>query len=244
MKTQVSFHKLIFSAFIWTYVAFDTVITFLALFILKPFDRKQTISYRVIALWGESIVRLNPFWKIRVIGREHIKNGKGYILVANHMSLADITCLFCLRKHFKWVAKDSLFKIPVFGWCMSLMNYIRLSRGKHGSIRDSFQKAQEWLAKDVSVLIFPEGTRSESGSLSTFKNGAFKLAILTGKPIIPIVIKGTAEALSKGSMTMTGQVKGSVKVFPKIDVDSYSAGQHDELRDRVWTLMNEELKKS
>ena len=232
------------STFIWIIMVLDTLVTFLILLILKPFDWNQTISYRVINLWGQLIVQANPLWRIKIIGREHIKNKKGYVLVANHMSLADIVCLYCIGKNFKWLAKESLFKIPIFGWSMSLLNYIPLERGAHGSIRDSFQKAQEWLAKDVPVLIFPEGTRSRSGELSPFKNGAFKLALLTGKPIVPIVIKGTRAALSRGRMTMSARVSGSVKIFPKIEVGSYSAEQHDELRDKVWTLMNEDLTKN
>ena len=236
--------NLILSALIWILMVLDTVMTFSILLILKPFDRNQAISYRVVNLWGQLIVRANPFWKIKMIGREHIKKGIGYVLVANHMSLADIVCLSCLGKNFKWIAKKSLFKIPIFGWSMSLLEYIPLTRGEHGSIRDSYQKAQEWLAKDVSVLIFPEGTRSKSGALAEFKNGAFKLAILTGKPIIPIVIKGTGATLSKGRMTMSARVKGSVKVLPKIDVDSYGPERYGDLRDKVWALMNEELTKN
>lgn len=236
--------NLILSALIWILMVLDTLLTFFILLILKPFDWNQAISYRVVNLWGQLIVRANPLWKIKIIGREHIKKGIGYILVANHMSLADIICLYCLGKNFKWLAKESLFKIPIFGWSMSLMDYIPLKRGVHGSIRDSFQKAQEWLAKDVSVLIFPEGTRSRSGELSPFKNGAFKLALLTEKPIIPIVIKGTRAALLKGGMTMSARVKGSVKVLPKIEVDSYGPEQYGELRDKVRALMNEELTKN
>ena len=245
---MVSFLKksahIIFSTLIWAFMILDTVMTFLILLILKPFDWNQSISHRVINVWGQLIVKANPLWRIKVTGREHIKKGKGYVLVANHMSLADIVCLYCLGKNFKWVAKESLFKIPVFGWCMSLMDYIPLKRGAHGSIRDSFEKSQQWLAKDVPILIFPEGTRSRDGELSPFKNGAFKLAILMKKPVVPIVIKGTKNALSKGNITMSARVKGSVKVFPKIEVDSYTAEGHDELRDKVWALMNEELKKS
>jgi 1-acyl-sn-glycerol-3-phosphate acyltransferase len=234
----------ILSLYVWTVLVLDTIMTFLILLILKPFDRNQTISYKVVNTWGELIVRSNPLWDIKVIGREHIKNGKAYVLVANHMSLADIVCLYRLKKNFKWLAKESLFKIPVLGWSMSLINYIPLKRGRHGSIRDSFQKAQEWLAKDVPVLIFPEGTRSKSGSLGEFKNGAFKLAILTRKPIIPIVIKGTDAALSKGKMVMSARMKGSIKAFPQIDVDSYAPEEFEELKNQVRTLMNEELAKN
>src|SRR3989338_1295393 len=163
-KTMIQIFHSALAIFVWTFVALDTIFVFAFIAILKPFDRRERITYKIANFWGKSIVRANPFWSIKVSGRNHIKKYKGYVLVANHISLADIVCLYCLGKNFKWVAKASLFKIPVFGWTMSLLNYIPLKRGKHGSIRDSFQEAREWLAKDVSVLIFSAGTRRRSGA--------------------------------------------------------------------------------
>lgn len=160
---QQVFH-FVLAVFVWTFIALDTLFVFLVIAILKPFDRNERMSYRVANFWGQSIVQLNPFWGIEISGEDYIKDNTGYVLVANHTSLADIVCLYCLGKHFKWLAKASLFKIPVFGWTMSLLNYIPLKRGKHGSIRDSFQEAREWLEKDIPVLIFPEGTRSRDRS--------------------------------------------------------------------------------
>ena len=239
--------EVIASIYVWLLIAFLTIIFSTLIIItslfLRPFDPARSTANQLAVLWGKSIVWFNPFWKLKIQGKGYISKRQSYVLVANHMSLSDIICLFCIDRHFKWVARDSLFTIPFFGWAMSALGYIRLKRGQHGSIRDSFQKAQEWLVKDVPVLIFPEGTRSRSGELSPFKNGAFKLAILSGKPMVPIVIKGTGAALSKGKVGMSASVKGSVKIFPKIEVGAYSVEQHDELRDKVWVLMNDELKK-
>lgn len=233
--------RLALAIFVWTFIALDTLFVFMIIAILKPFDWNGKITYRIANFWGKSIVRCNPFWRIQISGRNHIKKNTGYVLVANHTSLADIVCLYCLGKNFKWIAKASLFKIPFFGWTMSLLGYIPLRRGEHGSIRDSFQEAQRWLEKDVSVLFFPEGTRSRSGALGEFKNGAFKLAILTQKPIVPIVIRGTGEALSKGEATMASKISGSLKVLPPIEVSHYKPEEYEELKKKVWNLMNEEL---
>lgn len=233
--------RLILAIFVWFFIVVDTLLVFIVIAILKPLDRRGKISYRIANFWGRSIVELNPFWDLKTSGQNYIKDNHGYVLVANHSSLADIVCLYYLGKQFKWIAKSSLFKIPVFGWTMSLLNYIPLKRGKHGSIRDSFQEAQDWLEKDVPVLIFPEGTRSRSGALSEFKNGAFKLAIRTKKPIIPIVIRGTNEVLSKGKATMSGAVKGFIKVLPPINTSQYQPEQHEALKTKVWDLMNQEL---
>ncbi len=227
--------------FVWTAVGLLTFIAFLGIAISRLFDRKDRFTYRLANLWGQLIVKINPQWKIKITGTHHIKKDKGYVIVANHASLADIVCLFCLGKHFKWIAKSSLFKIPVFGWTMSLLNYIPLSRGRHGSIRDSFNEAVDWLNKDVSVLIFPEGTRSKSGQLAEFKNGAFKLALLTKKPIVPVVISGTAEALTKGQAMMAAKVFGSLKVLPPIETGGYEGSDYESLKTKVWNLMNQEL---
>ena len=227
--------------FVWTFIGFVTFVAFIAIAVSRLFDRKDRFTYRLANLWGKSIVKINPQWKIKISGVHHIKNNKGYVIVANHTSLADIVCLFCLGKHFKWVAKSSLFKIPVFGWSMSLLNYIPLSRGRHGSIRESFNEAIESLKKDISVLIFPEGTRSKTGKLAEFKNGAFKLALLTKKPIIPIVISGTGEALTKGEATMAAKVSGVMKVLPPVETSGYEDSDFERLKTQVWNLMNEEL---
>ena len=199
------------------------------------------MSYRIANLWGKSIVAVNPLWNLKISGTDHIKDNAGYVLIANHASLADIVCLYCVGKHFKWLAKSSLFKIPFFGWTMSLLNYIPLKRGEHGSIRDSFQEAKLWLEKEIPVLIFPEGTRSRSGTLAEFKNGAFKLALQTKKSIIPIVIRGTSEALTKGRAAMATTVRGSLKVLPQIDVDAYQPDRYEEFKRDVWKIMNDKL---
>ena len=232
------FFTFLLAFLVWTIVGLLTFLAFVGIAISRLFDPKDRFTYRLANLWGQLIVKANPLWRIKIIGASHIKKNKGYVIVANHASLADIVCLFCLGKHFKWVAKSSLFKIPFFGWTMTLLNYIPLSRGRHGSIRDSFNEAAEWLNKDVSVLIFPEGTRSKTGQLAEFKNGAFKLALLTKKPIVPVVISGTGAALTKGRATMAAKVVGSLKVLPPIEIEGTD---YESLKTKVWNLMNQEL---
>ena len=241
MKFFKKLSRSLFATYVWTIVALVTIFVWASIGAFSLFDRNQRISYRFTNLWGWVILGANPFWRIRITGKNHIKQNQGFVLVANHASLADIICLYCLGKHFKWLAKESLFKIPVFGWAMSLMNYIPLERGKHGSIRDSFELARQWLDKDVPVLVFPEGTRSKSGKLSEFKNGAFKLALLSGKPIIPIVIQGTGKALTKGRISMDAKVRGSVKVLAPIEMNGYRPDEYEKLRQDVWELMSREL---
>lgn len=90
---------------------------------------------------------------------------------------------------FKWVAKASLFKVPFIGWSLGLAKHIRLSRGNFSSIKKVYRQAASWLKEGMSVLFFPEGTRSANDEMGQFQNGAFKLAIKEKVPILPVAIE-------------------------------------------------------
>lgn len=237
-KSMVGF---LVSTAVWLFVALDTIIVTALIALVSIFDRRHRVTYRLGNFWGKSIIAVNPNWKLKITGLHHIKKNEAYVLVANHLSLADIVCLFCLGRHFKWLAKRSLFTIPVFGWAMSLLGYIPLKRGKHGSIRDSFKQAQDYLDRDISILIFPEGTRSKTGELGKFMNGAFKLALRAQKPIVPLVISGTEKALTKGSFSMTTTGKGRIAVLPPVSVASYDLEDYDRLRKDVEKLFRDKI---
>jgi 1-acyl-sn-glycerol-3-phosphate acyltransferase len=233
----------VLSVFVWAYVGFATILVFISVAILYPFDRNNNLSHHVTKIWGKTIVAINPFWKLKIKGKHRIKKSQSYVLVANHMSLADIVCVYCIGNNFKWVAKSSLFKVPFLGWSMSLMKYIRLERNDRSSIREAMELAKRYLEQNVSILFFAEGTRSKSGSLGAFKNGAFKLAIQTGKPIIPIVIHGTHQALKRGEAAAAGSASGYVRVLPKIDVNQFKPDEYGKLKQIVWNQMSETIEK-
>ncbi len=151
--------QFIFSFIIWLLAAFVTLAFSVAIIACRLIcwrDSKRKLSHSLANAWGETLFALNPMWKLKIQGRGYIRKGSAYVLVANHLSLSDIVCLYCLGKQFKWVAKESLFHIPFFGWAMSALGYIRLRRGEHGSIRDSFHESVRWLEKVMSFIIFPE----------------------------------------------------------------------------------------
>ncbi len=166
-------------------------------------------------------------------GQENIDPKKTYVMVANHQSLADIVMLYKTHMQFKWVAKDSLFRIPVFGWCMSMMRYIRLSRGEFSSIKITYLEASQWLKMGVSVLFFPEGTRSSTGQINNFKNGAFKLAIQEKKSVLPICLDGTRQIIPRGSWIFQTKASCRVKVLPEIDTSTFGPQDFGILKDKV-----------
>jgi 1-acyl-sn-glycerol-3-phosphate acyltransferase len=120
-------------------------------------------------------------------------------VVANHESYADVFLISCFPWEMKWLSKDTMFKIPCMGWMMQMAGDIRLVRGNRDSTLDAIAQCRDRLAKRVSVMIFPEGTRSKTDEMLPFKDGAFRLAIESGAPILPIAVAGTRNAMAKGT---------------------------------------------
>ena len=237
----------IISVFIWVGSGLLTVLLFLVVFtltvLLLPFDQKKKITHMQCFWWSDLLINLNPYWSLKTRGLEHIDGKETYVIIANHQSMADIVVLYQTKMQFKWVAKASLFKVPFIGWCLSLIKHIKLLRGDYSSIKEIYHQASRWLQKDMSVLFFPEGTRSGSDEMGQFQNGAFKLAIKEKKPILPICLKGTQEAIPKGSWIFKAKVSAEVIVLEPVVTDAYAAGDFALLRDTVRSRIQEALEK-
>jgi len=238
--------KTFLSIGIWVYDIVLTMTLFFVVlfywFFLYPFDKKRKVAHSQCFWWSDAVISLNPFWKLRVEGLENIDHKKTYVVIANHESMADIVVLYKTRMQFKWVAKESLFKVPFIGWCLSLTRHIKLSRGEYSSIKKVYREAAEWLRRGMSVLFFPEGTRSDTSEMNAFQNGAFKLAIKERKPVLPICIKGTRDAISKGSWIFKSKVSVSVIVLPPVETSFFGPGDFAKLRDIVFDQITSERK--
>lgn len=186
------------------------------------------------------MIALNPYWNITVRGKNNIDKNKTYIIIANHQSLADIVLAYQIKMQFKWVAKESLFKIPFLGWSMSLAKHIKLDRGNFGSIKKVYREAAHWLRGGTSVLFFPEGTRSLNNEMGDFRNGAFKLAIKERVPILPIVFEGTGTAIPKGSWIFSTTTVANLKILPAIETTAYQPADFAKLRDLARSLIEKE----
>ena len=201
--------------------------------ILYPFDKDRRAAHAQCFWWSDILLRLNPYWKLDVSGLENIDKKKTYVIVANHQSLVDIVLLYQIKTQFKWVAKDTLFSVPFIGWCMSLAKHIKLERGKLSSIKKVYREAAVWLRKGMSVLFFPEGTRSETGGMNEFQNGAIKLAIKEKKEVLPVLIKGTRDAMPKYGRHIATDIHCILKVLPPVDTSALCPGDFELLRDKV-----------
>jgi 1-acyl-sn-glycerol-3-phosphate acyltransferase len=121
--------------------------------------------------------------------------------------------------------------VPFIGGLLWVNDHVLLSREELGSIKEVYRKAAARLRSGISMLFFPEGTRSGTDEMGEFKNGAFKLAIKEGKPVLPIFLGGMREAIPKGGWIFSSKVTGRLVVLPPIDVSDYKTADFAKLRD-------------
>ena len=166
--------------------------------VTAPFDPGRYAAGRAFRLVGVTALALNPLWRFKTRGRLQDPR-RPYVVIANHESYADIFLISCFPWEMKWLSKDTMFRIPLMGWMMQMAGDIRLVRGNRDSSLDAIAQCRDRLSKKVSVMIFPEGTRSRDKEMLPFKDGAFRLAVESGAPLLPIAVAGTRHAMAKGS---------------------------------------------
>ena len=166
------------------------------------------VGHHYARLWGKW-----PFWpigvKVKVEGMENLKEEGPYIFMSNHQGSYDIFALLGhLPFQFKWLAKKELFSIPFFGWTMAAAGYISIDRKGTRETVEAMNEAAQKIRDGMSVVIFPEGSRSPDGSIQPFKKGGFTLAIKSKVPIVPIAIVGSREIMPKDRLTVTsGEIR-------------------------------------
>ena len=157
-----------------------------------------------------------------------------------HPSPLDVHEHFQTHKRNK--SKESILKIPLVGWMMKMSGDVSLVRGDRSSGAAALKVCETWLDRKMSVMIFPEGTRSLDGEIRAFKDGAFRLAITTGTPILPMAVHGTRTALRKHDWRM-GDTNAEVRVLPPISTEGMTEAEIPELRERVRDLIVAEVAK-
>lgn len=218
--------------YIAIWVIFATLVLGLVVIFLSFFVRSGNPMHKIARFWGRSILIVSRI-KVSVKWPADIDRSKSYIYMSNHQSNFDIPVLLGhLKVQFRWLAKMELFKIPIFGHAMRKAGYISIDRNKRESAFKSLKNAAREIKSGVSVLIFPEGTRSRNGKIRPFKKGGFIMAIDSGAPIVPIVISGTRSIMTKGSIKINpGKV--SVVVHQPIQTSVYTRETKEALMERV-----------
>lgn len=155
--------------------------------------------FRVARAWSHGVlassgVRLSSDYAVELDPRQR------YIFMANHQSLFDIPALIVAAPtETRFLAKRSLFQIPLFGWALAAGGFVSVDRRGGGRAHEGFRRALEQLRSGASILVFPEGTRSLDGRLLPFKRGGLLLALRSGLPIVPVGVRGTLEIRRRGS---------------------------------------------
>ena len=200
--------------------------------VTAPFDPGRYAAgllFRKLAVVHQ---KATPLWKFTVTGDVPPDPRRPYVVVANHESFVDILLISHLPMEMKWLSKAEFFKIPLVGWMMRLAGDIPVVRGERESAIEALAQCRDRLDKRVSVMIFPEGTRSVSGELAAFKDGAFSTAIAAGVPVLPLAVHGTKTALRKHDWRL-GSSHAEVRVLEPISTDGLTAADVATLREQV-----------
>ena len=186
---------------------------------------------RSLRRFARTTSALTPLWKFTVEGERPVDiDARPYVVISNHMSTADPFLLSWLPWDMQWVVKEELFRVPLVGWLLRLGGDIPLRRGKGESVRAMLSTCRHALRHGLSIMIFPEGTRSGDGAVRPFKDGGFQLAIEEGAPILPIAIAGTRRCMPKGSH-WAGRARAVARILEPIETRGMTLADVPRLRD-------------
>ena len=233
----------ILSAWAWIVAVGVVIVGFfyvaLVWLVTAPFDRGRYHAGRAFRQLAMVCTKLNPLWHFETDGQPPADPRHPYVAVSNHESYADIFLISHFPWEMKWLSKDTIFRIPVMGWMMRMAKDIPIKRGKRESVVSAMQGCRDRLGRRVSVMIFPEGTRSMTEELLPFKDGAFKLAIEAGVPILPIAVAGTRDCMAKHSFAFR-RARAKARVLPPIPTAGMTSQDVAALRDRTRALIDAE----
>jgi 1-acyl-sn-glycerol-3-phosphate acyltransferase len=211
--------------------------------LVLPFDKNRVVIHWILTWQGILLMRLLSASGIEIQGMEKVVRGTTYIIISNHQSILDTLLLFSLKYKFKWISKIENVRVPILGWYLKLADYIIVDRGNEESKIEMLDKSYRCLKKGISIMIFPEGTRSKDGEIGFFKRGAFQLAIEANVPILPVLIDGTGNLLPKHKLVLETSHGLSFRILDPIQPDTFNTKNPDELAERIRSMYSMELKR-
>lgn len=147
--------------------------------------------------WSRFIVAL-LFLPVKVEGRENLRKGQSYVFVANHQGAFDIFLIYgFLNRNFKWMMKHQLRQIPFVGYACAKSHQIFVDKRGPSKIKQTYDQARRTLSGGMSLVVFPEGSRSFTGHMGEFRRGAFMLADELQLPIVPLTVNGSFNVLPR-----------------------------------------------
>jgi 1-acyl-sn-glycerol-3-phosphate acyltransferase len=211
--------------------------------VISLFEKDGRKQIAIARAWARCLLAGSGI-QVKVEGREKIDANGSYVFAANHLSYMDTPVILANIPDFRFLAKIGLFKIPLLGTHLATAGHIPVPRGDaRAAVKTMTTAAQVIRERGISILIFPEGGRSQTGELDAFQEGAAYIAIRAGVPLVPIALQGTREVLPFGS----GHVRsGSVTLRIGDPIPTSGAQVRDreritaELRDRVVSLLEDQ----
>ena len=222
-KTSILF-DLIYSLYQWVFLfPFIFAITLFlgTAIILNSYITRSKWFSHTLASWWAKLILFFSIVKLECLGTNNILRNQSYVIVANHISAYDIFVMYsCFKSHFIFIIKKEIRKMPFFGLLCERLGHVYVDRSRGRQALNSLNTAKQNINKGTSILFFPEGTRSKTGELGRFKNGAFKMAHELNIPILPITISGSREILKPNTLKIRpGKVK--VLIHEKINTDNF-----------------------
>lgn len=216
-----------------------TLLAASAVFVLSVVGRPASAD-KLIVGWSHFFIALAGS-RLETVGRDNIDRSNQYVFIANHLSNLDIPVMFIATgMPIRYLAKAELFKIPVLKQAMTAIGIVRVDRvagsAIHSEVNVGVAAAKE---HGQSLIVFPEGTRSLSGEMATFKKGAFRIALANQLDIIPVTLAGTWESWRPGSKIVTGGPLRAV-IHPPIPVQGLTLDKIDTLRDQTHSVIHTE----
>jgi 1-acyl-sn-glycerol-3-phosphate acyltransferase len=214
------------------FVHLNTIFSFLIVMFPQLFfalvDSSGDLAHNVGRFWGRWLVWCGGI-KVTLHGRGNILRGQPQIFFCTHKSYFDVFCLLAyFPVQYRWLAKEELFHLPLFGRVMRKGGYIPIDRSNSRKAYRSMVAAAEKVRAGTSLVIFPEGTRSPDGRVQPFKTGGAALAIQAQVPVVPVAIVGTDRIMPKGSLRMGNGYRAEIRIGKPIS----TAGLRS--RDKSW----------
>lgn len=206
--------------------------------VLNLFDPSGDQFHKMAAWWGRFSARVLGI-DVKVEGEENYNPDKNYLVVSNHAGMADIPLILgAMKLNLRFVAKEELGKIPVFGPALKSAGYVFIKRGQNREALQSMLKAADTLKAGRSIHIFPEGTRSKTGEILPFKRGAFIIAEKAKVPVLPVTIVGSNLITPKKSLKIN---HGTVRMIIGKPIEPAKA---EALMKESYSVISENLEKS
>ena len=217
-------------------IFFGTISIFMSFF-----DKAGVIQMRIARIWAKYLLLLSGV-RVTVEGLDQIDPGKSYVFVSNHASYMDTpVALANIYVQFRFLAKQGLFQVPFLGQHLSQAGHIPVPRKDPRAAVKTMQVAAETIRqKKVSLLIFPEGGRSEDGKLRPFKEGGAYIAIRAGVPCVPVAMIGTHDVLPYGgAVIQSGPI--ILRILKPIETTHLTLQDRGALTETLHRLIESEL---